>query len=122
MISKPFQNKIPNSTPESLTEFHLLKIEIDKLLQKGAIEHVDSLLLESFVNHLFTVPKSNGQNPPVINLSQLNEYVYNQKYCMESLGNIHSLLKQGDFVRKIDLHDAYMSVPKIKMSPCFYFQ
>ena len=111
MISKPFQHKIPDSTPESLTEFHLLKLEIDKLLQKGAIEQVESLEPRSFVSRLFTVPKSNGQRCPVINLRQLNKHVYNQKFRMESLGNIHSLLKPGGFMIKIDLQDAYMSVP-----------
>ena len=111
MISKPFQNKIPDSTPESLTEFHLLKKEIDKLLQKGAIEQVDSLEPASFVSRLFTVPKSNGQRRPVINLRQPNKHVYNKKFGMESLGNILSLLKQGDSMIKIDLQDAYMLVP-----------
>ena len=109
-MSKPFQNKIPDSTPESLTEFHLLKIETDKLLQKGAIEQVESLEPGSFVSRLFTVPKSNGQRRPVINLRQLNKHVYNQKFHMESLVNIRSLLKQGGFMIKIDLQDAYMSV------------
>ena len=36
---------------------------------------------------------------------------YNQKFRMESLGNIRSLLKPGGFMIKIDLQDAYMSVP-----------
>ena len=111
LISKPFQHKIPDSTPESLTEFHLLKLEIDKLLQKGAIEQVESLEPRSLVSRLFTVPKSNGQRRPVINLRQLNKHVFNQKFRMESLGNIRSLLKQGGFMIKIDLQDAYMSVP-----------
>ena len=111
MISKPFQHKIPDSTPESLTEFDLLKLETDKLLQKGAIEQVESLEPGSFVSRLFTVPKSNGQRRPVINLRQLNKHVFNQKFRMESLGNIRSLLKQGGFMIKIDLQDAYMSVP-----------
>ena len=111
LISKPFQHKIPDSTPESLTEFHLLKLEIDKLLQKGAIEQVESLEPGSFVSRLFTVPKSNGQRRPVINLRQLNKHVYNQKFRIESLGNIRSLLKPRGFMIKIDLQDAYMSVP-----------
>ena len=111
LISKPFQHKIPDSTPESLTEFHLLKLEIDKLLQKGAIEQVESLEPGSFVSRLFTVPKSNGQRRPVINLRQLNKHVYNKKFQMESLGNIRSLLKPGGFMMKIDLQDAYMLVP-----------
>ena len=63
------------------------------------------------MSRLFTVPKSNGQRRPVINLRQLNKHVYNQKFRMESLGNIRSLLKPGGFMIKIDLQDAYMSVP-----------
>ena len=63
------------------------------------------------MNCLFTVPKSNGRRRPVINLRQLKKHVYNQKFRMESLGNILSLLNQEDFMIKIDLQDAYMSVP-----------
>ena len=63
------------------------------------------------MSRLFTVPKSNGQRRPVINLRQLNKHVFNKKFRMESLGHIHSLLKQGGFLIKIDLQDAYMSVP-----------
>ena len=95
-----------------------MRIEIDKLLQKGAIEQVDSLEPGSFVSHLFTVLTSNGQRRPVINLRQLNKHVYNKTFSMESLGNIHSLLKQGDFMIKIDLQDAYMSVPVAPKSRC----
>ena len=58
LISEPFQNKIPDLTPESLTECCLLKIEIDKLLQKGAIEQMYSLEPGSFVSHSSI---SNGQ-------------------------------------------------------------
>ena len=95
-----------------------MKKEIDKLFQKGAIEQVDSLETGSFVSCLFTVPKSNGQRRPVINLRQLNKHVYNTKFHMESLGNIRSLLKQGDFMIKLDLQDANMSVTVAPKSTC----
>ena len=79
---------------------------------------MDSLEPGPFVSHLFTVPKSNGQRRPVINLRQLNTSVYNKKFRMESLGNFRSLLKQGDFMIKIDLQDAYMLMPVAPKSRC----
>ena len=53
---------------------------------------------------------------PKISLRQLNKHVYNKKFRM---GNIRSLLKQGGFMIKIDLQDAYMSVPVVPKSICF---
>ena len=97
---KTFSEQIPDSTPESLAEFHLLKIETDKFLRKGAIKQVDSLEPGSYVSRLFTVPKSNGQRHLLINFRQLSKHVYNKKIRMESLGNIRLLPKH-----------AYMSVP-----------
>ena len=115
---KTFSEQNSRLNPRILNRVSFIKIETDKILQKGAIEQVESLEPRSFVSHLSTVLESHGQRLPVINLRQLNKHAYNQKFRMESLGNIRSLLKQGGFMIKIDLQDAYMSVPVAPKSRC----
>ena len=45
----------------------ILYLEIDKLLQKGAIEKVDPVEGQ-FISNIFLVPKKDGSLRPVINL------------------------------------------------------
>ena len=52
-----------------------------------------------------------GKFRPIINLRQLNENVPYQKFKMESLKDLKNLLKKRDLLVKIDLKDAYFTVP-----------
>ena len=47
---------------------------------------------------------------PVIDLSSLNNFVESQHFQMENLSSIKTLLKQGDFMTKLDLKDAYLTI------------
>ena len=48
---------------------------------------------------------------PVIDLSTLNQYIEPQHFQMEHLCSIKTLLQQGYYMTKLDLKDAYLSVP-----------
>ena len=61
--------------------------------------------------HLFLVPKKGGGHRPIINLKKLNEFVPHHHFEMEGIHMLKDLLKQGDFMAKIDLKDAYFARP-----------
>ena len=48
---------------------------------------------------------------PVINLKSLNEWVEPQHFKMEGLGTLTELLRVNDWMVKMDLKDAYFTVP-----------
>ena len=48
---------------------------------------------------------------PVIDLNSLNKFIVNEHFQMENLSCIKMLLLSGDFMKNIDLKDAYLSVP-----------
>ena len=48
---------------------------------------------------------------PVINLKSLNEYVVPQHFKMEGIHTLKDLLRRGDWMTKIDLKDAYFTIP-----------
>ena len=47
---------------------------------------------------------------PIIDLSPLNRFIDTPHFQMENLATVKSLLRQGHFMTKIDLKDAYFSV------------
>ena len=64
-----------------------------------------------FVSTLFLVPKKDSGQRPVINLKNLNSFVEAPYFKMEGINTLKSLLQKGDWLVKIDLKDAYFSVP-----------
>ena len=48
---------------------------------------------------------------PVINLKWLNEWVTTEHFKMEGIPTLRDLLRSGDWFVKVDLKDAYFTVP-----------
>lgn len=87
-----------------------MRAETESLFQKGAIlpQGYNS---EGFYSTLFLVPKKNGEMRPVINLKQLNQWVETPHFKMEGISTLWDLLRAGDWMVKVDLKDAYFTIP-----------
>jgi len=57
------------------------------------------------------VPKKDKGWRPIINLKALNQYLKVQHFKMETINILQDILKKGDWMGKIDLKDAYLTVP-----------
>ena len=93
----------------SKTEESSIDMEIDKLLNKGAIRRA-CFHSNQFVSNLFTVPRKSGELRPIINLKPLNRFVRYHHFKMEGLHSLLDLLSVGEFMTSIDLKDAYLTV------------
>ena len=71
--------------------------------------HFKSLSLKRGIFEQFVSEKSGG-NQPVINLKDLNRFIPYKCFKMEGLHCLKYVLQKGDYMRKIDLKDAYFSV------------
>ena len=109
------QKIIPVTLPHSKEEYETLSQEIQSLKDKDAITEIPSTQAK-FISQLLTVPECSGGKQPVINLAPLNNHIYNQPFKMEGLENLRYLLNPGDYFVKIDLSDAYLSIPVHKDS------
>jgi hypothetical protein len=95
----------------------ILELEINTLLEKGAIEKV--ALNESqagFYSTLFLVTKKNGEMRPVINLNPLNQYLRKLHFKMDTITKVLNLVKQGDwaiFKRCIFSHKNFQETQKV---------
>jgi hypothetical protein len=80
------------------------------MLEKGAVLEVQPEL-DSYVSTLFIVQKKDGGSRPVINLKNLNAYLPYEHFKMEGIHLLKDLLIRDDWLAKIDLKDAYFTVP-----------
>jgi hypothetical protein len=102
-----FPARVPTLSPVLET---ILDQEVKELLEKLAVHPVDQQT-DGFISSLFVVPKKDGGNRPVVNLKPLNQYLIYEHFKMEGIHMLRDLLKQGDWLVKIDLKDAYLTVP-----------
>ncbi|XP_065195411.1 uncharacterized protein LOC135826738 [Sycon ciliatum] len=84
--------------------------EVQALQEKGALEEVPPGT-PGFLSPLFVVPKKNGKMRPVADLRELNQFVQYHHFKMEGIATLRELLIKNDFMVKVDLTDAYLSMP-----------
>ena len=107
---EPVQVHVPQVLVLPLEQQNLVAVEVESMMQKGAISPVKNSS-EGFQSQLFLVPKKDGGQRPVINLKALNRYVPDEHFKMEGFHMIKSLVKPGDWMAKVDLQDAYFLIP-----------
>ena len=88
-----------------------MEAEIESLLEKQAIVRLTPPLSPGFYSSVFVVPKKDGGWRPIINLKELNRYVISPHFKMENISNLKDVILPRDWMCKIDLKDAYLSVP-----------
>ena len=80
------------------------------MMAKGTIQEA-SHRMKGFVSNVFLVPKKEGGQRPVINLKKLNEYVCTEHFKMEGIHLLKDLLRNKDWMVKVDMKDAYFIIP-----------
>ena len=108
----PHQDFLP-SHKVSVEDVLSIDKELGELIQKQAIHLVSEHDYNGtgFVSSLFVIPKKEGGQRPVFNLRHLNQFIKYEHFKMEAIHMLRDLLKPNDFMAKIDLKDAYFTVP-----------
>ena len=89
---QPQQSHRPQ-TVETSHQSRVISEEVQKLLEKGAIQEV-SENEDGFYSRLFLVPKKDGQMRPVINLRPLNQFLVHNHFKMEGMHVVRDLLQK----------------------------
>ena len=119
-VGKPVQERRPRVPSFPSEQLAQVQEEVSSLLEKGAVMVVDSHPPQAeFYSVLFLVPKKSGEMRPVINLKALNQWVETPHFKMEGLSTLQDLLRQGDWLAKVDLKDAYLTVPVCPEHQCY---
>ena len=98
------------------TDQEFLAEAVQKLLEKEAIEPVLDDCSRGFYRRLFLVPKRDGGQRPVIDLSYLNSYLEVEHFKMETPATIMAVMRQADWATSNDLKDAYFHISVAKRS------
>ena len=114
-VKEPYQYHHPMTQANSDEEKILIEEEINNLLAKDAIEEIPMSELY-YSSSMFLVTKKSGGKRPVLNLKPLNKFVPNQTFKMEGIHLLKDFLEPNYFMTKLDLSDAYYSIPIDKHS------
>ena len=108
----PFSELPPNKQIPAFTftgaESKLISVEEGELLCKQAICRAVSD--DGFISNIFLVPKGKGKWRLILNLKALNLYTEHQHFKIEHIRCVKDLLNRGNYMCKLDLKDAYLSV------------
>ena len=107
--------------PFGKEEHDFVKVEIERLLLKGVIVFSHHEVGE-LVSPIFVRSKGDGQHRLILNLRQLNKVTQYKHFKMDTLASILRSVTPGAYMAKIDIKDAYYSVPiKLKDQKCLKF-
>ena len=114
--SPPLKNSPPLCQDPLMTKEQavILSEEIQSLQEKSAITLLSTHPGPGFYSNVFVVPKRDGGWRPIINLRKLNSYIHTPHFKMENIFSLRDILKKGDWLAKLDLKDAYLTVPMAK--------
>ena len=79
-------------------------------LDKGTTKKVEHIFPDQFLSNILLVKKKDGGNSPCINLKALNKFIPYKQFKLEGSNCLKYLHEENDYLSKIDLKDAYLSV------------
>ena len=104
----PPDRPAPPSAVLTREQTEALSKEVQALVEKKAVHQISAS--SGFFSPIFIVPKKEGGWHPVVNLRSLNKYLRIVHFKMESIASLKDILQRGDYMGRLDLKDAYLSV------------
>ncbi len=109
-LSLPSQSNCHTNCKMSSEMERACDVENSELIVKRAIFPIPESS-GKFFSSIFLVPKKIGGYRPIINLKNLNSHIRFEHFKMEDMDSARHLIRPGDWMVKLDLKDAYLSVP-----------
>jgi hypothetical protein len=109
-LASLFQARNQSNMEMGESQWALCNQEIRDLVRKEAIEPVEESE-QCFVSGVFIFPKKSGGFRPIVNLKALNKLVCSPHFKMEGVSSLQEIIRPDDFFTKIDLKEAYLTVP-----------
>lgn len=108
--SEPWQTSLPKCRSLTLKESDIIDDCISELLESNFISPCIPCK-KQFISPVFTVPKPNGKHRFILNLKELNKFIYVNHFKMEDYRTALKLLDKDCYMATLDLKDAYFLLP-----------
>ncbi|KAL1920713.1 uncharacterized protein VTP21DRAFT_1090 [Calcarisporiella thermophila] len=109
---------------EQVKPFHLshddlqaLDEAVERFIKDDTVE-IAQPDAEGYLSNLFP-KREKTKIRPLLDLRRINQYIQYQHFKMEGLPTIRDLVLPGDYLIKVDLSDAYLTIPIHQKSPKF---
>jgi hypothetical protein len=106
---QPKQDKTPKEYCLKPLEIQALDQHIESMLKSKVITEVKPIQGQ-FVSPIFAKQETEKYRP-IVNFKRLNAHIHYQKFKMETLTDVKNTIQHNDWLIKIDLKDAFLSVP-----------
>ena len=103
----PIQSNAPHPFNMSKEEERLVDIEVQNLL---AVE-ICSPDPNQFISNILTIPKKDGGRRPMVGMQELNQFAEHLPFKMEDISQLKDILQRGDYMTKLNLQDANLTIP-----------
>ena len=107
--SIPYRNKSIRQMKFSKLETEIVSDLITKLINKAVIKECQPVEGQ-FLSNIFIIPKPDGSHRLILNLKDLNEFVYTEHFKLEDYKIAMRLIERDCFMTTIDLKEAYYLV------------
>jgi len=109
-LKTPTQRRPPHTPRFCQAEMDALNQEVNRLVSLEVLHQV-TMKDVLFLSHPFLRLKKEGSFRMILNLKPLNAFIPYEHFKMETLQSLKCLVKENDFMIKIDLKDAYLQIP-----------
>ena len=110
-LKVPVQRDLPEQVTMPKTQELLIDQKIMEMMGKGAIKKTGTSIPRSIPEQYSAGKKEGWGKSPLYKLKSSNKFIPCKHFKMEDLHCLKYLLKENDFLCKIDLKDAYFLVP-----------
>ena len=107
--SMPVQEVIPKPYKFQKERWEKIDSKIKQYIGKNIVEEVQHEEGD-FISNIFSVEKPDGDIRVILDLTELNEFVKDRHFKMETIEIVRTMIRKGCYMSSIDWKDAYFSV------------
>ena len=114
----PMQSNSPDPFNMSEKQEQLVEVEVQNFLAKEAIE-ICSPDPNQFISKILNIPRKDGGRRKVVGMQELKQLVEYLLVKMEDISQLKDVLQRGNYIAKLDLQDADLTIPSSPKSKIY---
>lgn len=108
LAAQPAARRAPTWTSDPALITHISELEKEHIIERV---RTDSEEVNGCQHRVFAVPKPDGGIRMIYDARYLNEHIVHRPFKMQGIATALQLLRQGDWMYKVDVKKAYCHVP-----------